>query len=302
LNSTQTEAVDRLQILLDEANIALCGENDSEIPLFKLLRFLRARQFDVDKAFVMLKNDIEWRSCEGRSILVNQSSKDVLECDIHEMFQYFPTWIQGHDRQQRPIAWRQFGKFEVWNVLKLTTMERLVAFHAWEAEQAIRLVKLQCSISCYNIETFVVVIDASGWGLHLATPDAFRFIQGMAATDSDHYPERLGKLIIINAPYVLSFAWKIISSFLDEVQKSKIKICASQSEWFPELLQLMDEDQIPEQYGGKEKNLSVEEAISSMDPPLTKASCLHDIQNVTKENSGPGGAKDEGAKDVSESS
>lgn len=42
--------------------------------------------------------------------------------------------------------------------------------------------------SGYNIETFVVVVDAAGWSMKLATSDAFAFIKGMASTDSDHYP------------------------------------------------------------------------------------------------------------------
>lgn len=46
----------------------------------------------------------------------------------------------------------------------------------------------------------------------------------MAITDSDHYPERLGTMIIINAPSVLSFAWRIIQGFLDAVTKEKINI------------------------------------------------------------------------------
>ena len=32
----------------------------------------------------------------------------------------------------------------------------------------------------------------------------------MVSTDSDHYPERLGQLVLINAPSVLSIAWRVI--------------------------------------------------------------------------------------------
>ena len=88
----------------------------------------------------------------------------------------------------RPVSYRQFGFFEIWNVLKLTSLQRLVRFHAWEAEQSIRVMNVASEKSGYNIETFVVVIDAAGWSMKLATSDAFAFIKGMATTDSDHYP------------------------------------------------------------------------------------------------------------------
>jgi hypothetical protein len=80
------------------------------------------------------------------------------------------------------------GHFEIWNVLKLTTMQRLLRFHAWEAEQSIRHMRIKSAETGYNIETFVAVVDAQGWSMRLATSDAFAFIKGMATTDSDHYP------------------------------------------------------------------------------------------------------------------
>ena len=48
-------------------------------------------------------------------------------------------------------------------------------------------------------------------------------------------PERLGAAFIINAPSVLSFAWRIIQGFLDKVTKEKIHIMSAASEWMPVL-------------------------------------------------------------------
>jgi hypothetical protein len=49
---------------------------------------------------------------------------------------------------------------------------------------------------------------------------------------------------------VLSITWRVISTFLDEVTKKKIQIISDRSKWLPALLELMDDDQIPVQYGG----------------------------------------------------
>jgi hypothetical protein len=123
----------------------------------------------------------------------------------------------------------------------------------------------------FNVETFVLVIDAEGWGLRLATSDAYAFIKGMASTDSDHYPERLGNMIIINAPYVLSIAWKVIQGFLDPVTKQKVKIVSSnRAEWEPLLQKYIDIDQIPFQYGGNAPDPIPEEAISAMNPAVAE--------------------------------
>lgn len=266
LDEIHLEALSSLRTLVNETKLDI--SDGQEHDTLKLLRFLRARQFNVSKAFDMLRNDVEWRADESRQDMQTKKAEDILQNDLATIYKYFPTWMQGFDKQCRPISWRQFGKFEIWNLLKLTSMENLILFHGWEGEQALRLMHEQSVKTGYNIETFVVVVDAAGWGMHLATSDAFTFIKGMATIDSDHYPERLGRLFVINAPYALSFAWKIVSAFLDDVTKAKISIHSSRSEWLPKLLEVMDIDNIPQQYGGEAPDLGPEEALASMNPTV----------------------------------
>lgn len=74
---------------------------------------------------------------------------------------------------------------------------------------------------------------------------------GMISTDGNHYPERLGTLVVINAPAMLSWTWKVIQGFLDDVQKAKIGIYGTDpNEWRPVLFKIIDKDQVPVSYGG----------------------------------------------------
>eukprot|EP01041_Mallomonas_annulata_P007775 gene7775-15909_t len=265
ISGKQLECVRDFSRLINEAGLNC--DDGKEIYVSKLLRFLRARNFNVQKAFDMIKADIEWRNIEDRHNLVDETSEQVLRCDPKLIYKYFPAWVQGYDKQCRPVSWRNFGKFEIWNILKLTTMDRIVRFHAWETEQLLRLMRDKSSETRYNIETFTVICDASGWHLGLATGDAYNFIKGMASTDSDHNPERLGKLIVINAPIMLSVAWRIIQGFIDNVTKDKINIFSDPKDWKPVLFNLIDKNQIPKQYGGDGPDPNPEDAYLSMEPP-----------------------------------
>lgn len=155
-------AASELDDLLVRNRIEL-DDTDGEIRYLKLLRFLRARGYNVSKAFDMIKADSEWRLSVDMKRLRQQTAQEILQCDTAVVYSFFPTWIQGYDFQSRPVAWRQFGKFEIWNLLKVTTMERLIRFHSWEAEMAIRKMREKTKETGYNIETFVIVIDAAGW-------------------------------------------------------------------------------------------------------------------------------------------
>jgi len=241
------DAYRELLKLLEKAKIDpnVYGENGFN----RCFRFLRARKFDVSAAFTMMQKNHRWKKEFAGLDLRLEKAEDILNCDLSKVYEYFPTWIQGYDKQQRPISYRRFGKFEIWNILKLTSLERLVRFHAWESEQSLRLMEQKSQEIGYTIETFVVIIDALGWSLGLATSEAFAFIKSMASVDSDHYPERLGLCIIINAPSMLSFSWRVIAGFLDDVTKAKIKILGTDpNEWRPVLLSVIDEDQIPKMY------------------------------------------------------
>lgn len=181
ISAEQLKAANSLKALLVQEGIDV-DYNDGEDEFLKLLRFLRARKFHVQNAFKMLSEDHKWRLQDNRLSLRKESATTVLGCDndkLSKLYRYFPTWIQGMDKQNRPVSYRQFGKFEIWNVLKLTTLDSLVRFHAWETEQALRLMRNQKESTGYNIETFVLVIDAAGWNLKLATNDAFAFIKGI---------------------------------------------------------------------------------------------------------------------------
>ena len=96
--------------------------------------------------------------------------------------------------------------------------------------------------------------------------DAYTFIKGMATTDSDHNPERLGMMIVINAPVMLSVAWRVIQGVLDDVQRVKIKILSDPKQWQPLLLSIIDKDQIPIEYGGEAPYWKPEDGYSSMEP------------------------------------
>mmetsp|Transcript_37430 Transcript_37430/g.58488 ORF Transcript_37430/g.58488 Transcript_37430/m.58488 type:complete len:84 (+) Transcript_37430:50-301(+) len=68
----------------------------------------------------------------------------------------------------------------------------------------------------------------------------------------DHYPERLARVFIINAPRTFSAIWGLVNSWLDERIRGKLSIIHDQSMWRAVLQeQLFDLDLLPTHLGGK---------------------------------------------------
>jgi hypothetical protein len=85
----------------------------------------------------------------------------------------------------------------------------------------------------------------------LTRADARLHIKNFITTLSDYYPETLHKMVIVNAPSVLSMAWDFVSPMVDEVTKAKIKIAPPGLRTHCVLHELMHPSQLPRFLGGE---------------------------------------------------
>jgi hypothetical protein len=72
----------------------------------------------------------------------------------------------------------------------------------------------------------------------------------MNSIDAFHNPERLGGMLIVNAPQVVYTFYSMLSYLLDEATAKKIRIFTTPDTWRPVLLDLVDAAQLPPEYGG----------------------------------------------------
>jgi len=97
------------------------------------------------------------------------------------------------------------------------------------------------------IDRFVTIWDFKGmsWA-HRHRVSVFRFTAHLAR---DHYPERVEKMIFLNAPWMFPALFKMVKPFIDSRTLHKMEIIPSPHQ--KRMLQLIDEDSLPAEYGGK---------------------------------------------------
>ncbi|CAL5440570.1 unnamed protein product [Camellia sinensis] len=192
-------------------------------------RFLRARDLDIEKASAMFLKYLKWRRT-----FVPDGFISALE--IQNDLAQNKMFLQGMDKKGRPIT-VAFGGRHFHNKEGLEKFKRFTVF---------ALEKL-CSRMPAGQEKFVVIGDLEGWGY--ANSDIRAYL-GALSILQDYYPERLGKLFIVHAPYIFMAVWKIVYPFIDDNTKKKI-VFVENKKLKSTLLQDIDESQIPEIYGGK---------------------------------------------------
>ncbi|KAJ1633389.1 CRAL-TRIO domain-containing protein [Pavlovales sp. CCMP2436] len=254
LSKKQQAALDALRAqmaalgLTEQVAAAACAPAEDTDGL--LLRFLRARGFLVPKAAELLQHDLAWRAEHAVSELTSRPEEEVLGCDPALFERYLPGWYGSSDLQGRPAQWQKWGDLRVDELLKSTSHEQLVMHHVWQQEKQMRRLAENAHAHGVLLSQCVSVVDAAHWHPALATRKAMAFLREIAGMDQAHFPERMGMIITINAPYTLSACWVVISGWLDPATRAKVQIISSDKYWKPLLATIFAPDQIPLEYGG----------------------------------------------------
>jgi hypothetical protein len=209
-----------------------------------LLRFLRARKFDVPKAKEMLISAEAWRKEFGvDEIVKNFDFKEKAEVD-----KYYPQYYHKMDKEGRPVYVERLGKLDVKALYGITTQERQLQRLVYEYEKFITERLPSCSSACgHPVETSCTIMDLGGVSLS-SFYQVKNYVSEASSIGQNRYPETMGKFYIINAPWAFSAVWAIIKPWLDEVTVKKINILGSG--YKEELLKQIPAENLPKEFGG----------------------------------------------------
>lgn len=163
--------------------------------------------------------------------------------------QYYPQYYHKTDKDGRPVYIEQLGKIDLHKMLEITTMERMLQALVVEYEKFALYRLPACSRKKGKlIETSCTIIDIKRVSI-TSISQVYEYLKRTSHIGQNYYPERMGKLYIINAPWGFSTVWKFISKFLDPATVQKISILGSNYE--KALLDQIPPENLPTRFGGK---------------------------------------------------
>jgi hypothetical protein len=201
-----------------------------------MLRFLRARGMNVQKAHKMFKDALAWRVDSGTETMSDlppldaESLVTIRKCIPH-------SWL-GFNADGFLVYVERSGQMDINRLFKDVTtadgkpdVSKLIRYHVHCMEYQQRVLLPMESKKMGRIcDKICVINDLKGLGSHHLTRLTLGTLKKIARIDQDIYAECLGKLFIINAPWIFAAAWTIIKSFLDKRVQDKIFILSGSAE------------------------------------------------------------------------
>ncbi|XP_069608215.1 SEC14-like protein 1 [Ranitomeya imitator] len=211
-----------------------------------ILRFLRARDFNIDKSREILCQSLTWRKQHQVDYLLSTWSPPQV---LHD---YYAGGWHHHDKDGRPLYVLRLGQMDTKGLVRALGEESLLRHVLSINEEGLRRCEENTNIFGRPISSWTCLVDLEGLNMrHLWRPGVKALLRIIEVVEAN-YPETLGRLLILRAPRVFPVLWTLVSPFIDENTRKKFLIYAGNDYQGPGgLIDYIDKEVIPDFLGGE---------------------------------------------------
>ncbi|PWA39834.1 CRAL-TRIO lipid binding domain-containing protein [Artemisia annua] len=263
------EAINQFKALMDQVDEPLrrTFQNVHQGYIVETLeRFLKARDWNVPRAYKMLIDSLHWRLENGIDDIL---SKPIVPTNFYRGVRDSQLiGVSGYTREGLPVFAIGVGL----STFDKASVNYYVQSHIQINEYRDRVIlPAATKKNGRYIGKCVKVLDMSG--LKLSALNQLKLLTAISTIDDLNYPEKTITYYIVNVPYIFSACWKVVKPLLQE--RTKLKVQVLQGCGRDELLKIMDYSALPhfcrrEGPGSSRRSDNATEDCFSLDHPFHK--------------------------------
>ncbi|XP_070837139.1 SEC14-like protein 1 [Chaetodon trifascialis] len=210
-----------------------------------VLRFLRARDFNLDKARELLCQSLTWRKQHQVDFLLDTWERP------QQLQDYYAGGWHHHGRDGRPLYILRVGQMDTKGLVRALGEEMLLRQVLSINEEGLRRCEENTRVFGRPISCWTCLVDLEGLNMrHLWRPGVKALLRIIEVVEAN-YPETLGRLLIVRAPRVFPVLWTLVSPLIDENTRKKFLVYAGNDYQGPGgLVDYIDKEIIPDFLGG----------------------------------------------------
>ncbi|ORY98832.1 CRAL-TRIO domain-containing protein [Syncephalastrum racemosum] len=281
----ETEGVEKLKAKLPEIlkaafdnetpytlwNVKLDKDSTDERLSVLLVKFLRAREHNVEIAAEMLTNTLRWRK--------EFKADEILEESFDQEVFGSVGYTYETDKDGRPVCYNFYGDLDQEKVFG--DVQRFVRWRVQLMEKSVQLVDLE------KVDSMIQVHDYNGVSMFGRSANSKAATKEIIKIMQDNYPEYLALKYFVNIPWWGSKIYNLIKSILPETTTRKFRVCSS-DELLDTLTQQIPKENLPAVYvsgNGKKKEVSSSKQPEQPEQVLAESSKKEEEQAENEQQS-----------------
>jgi len=209
-----------------------------------LVRWLRAKNLDVNKAAELLRKNLKWRK---------EEDVDSMADEKFPQFSGFLYENRARDKEGRPVSLFAYSTWDTRKAAISGQMKLLVRYAIRSAcEVPEQMARAEGQADGTNATQLVIVADLGGYNLRQhACIRCFELYTGYVLNYEAHYPQLFNKVFATNTPQIFDQVLVVVRPIFSAHFANNLKILGpNKDEWKAELLKQIKEDDIPVRMGG----------------------------------------------------
>eukprot|EP00746_Dinoflagellata_sp_MGD_P102294 gnl/MRDRNA2_/MRDRNA2_41810_c0_seq1.p1 gnl/MRDRNA2_/MRDRNA2_41810_c0~~gnl/MRDRNA2_/MRDRNA2_41810_c0_seq1.p1 ORF type:complete len:426 (-),score=71.81 gnl/MRDRNA2_/MRDRNA2_41810_c0_seq1:341-1618(-) len=242
------------------------------------LRYMVGEKWNMDQATKRLRATIKHRKAFGADYLLTNPPDAAL---LEHYSRARVCLSVGHDKEGKLLIYDRLGALFESGCVEAFSPEEWWLLYSMQFERWLQEMSWLSTKFKRPVWRYTIISDAAG--TNMSVLNHMQLLKYINDLSSDHYPEFINRVVVINAPSIFVIIWRVICTIMDPQTTEKFELYSDVP--VARLLELIDRKHLPLHLGG-DNRIPIRPQWRFEDLPLRSSLSIQGVQKSSSESDG----------------